>query len=291
MTVRPFNGDTTPMINDLGDGTHRAVLDAATSGPVNLRPFSGDTTPQINDLGDGVHREVVEIVGEFGDSTPGLTIDAAPTVTNPGDGDFVPISNNGEAAKVAMGYFLPRASAARLPPRTGRWLADGSGSTSGANMELSGRIYYVPIIITQECTVDRIGIHVHQGAASTSARLGIYGSTADGLPGNLLRQCAALVSTATAGALEGTFTVNPVLTPGLYFLAWQSNSGGFTLQPRVITESARWWLENGRAPTNVVGTSNLSCFENGNFTTGLPATATPVFTGNLAPPAIAVRVL
>lgn len=117
MTVRPFNGDTTPMINDLGDGTHRAVLDAATSGPVNLRPFSGDTTPQINDLGDGVHRQVVEIVGDFGGATPGLSIDEAPTVANPGEGDFVPISNNGEPGKLPISWFAPATAAAAFMPQ------------------------------------------------------------------------------------------------------------------------------------------------------------------------------
>lgn len=182
----------------------------------------------------------------------------------------------------------------QLPPRSGGWLASGSGISSAGIFDISGRIFYVPIIINTACTIDRIGIHVQTAAAGTNAKLGIYAAGTNRLPGAKIADCAAAISTASSGRLEGTFTVNPSLAAGLYWLAWQSDSAGFTLQPRVITESALIWVQNSIGTLNYVGEDDISCTENGTYASGLPAnaTASPIITtgSGLRPPAMSVRV-
>jgi hypothetical protein len=180
----------------------------------------------------------------------------------------------------------------RLPPRSGAWLADGAGWASASIMGSSGRIFYTPFLITERCTIDRVGISVQTGDAGTNAKLGIFASGSNRLPGNKIVDCAAPVSTATAGYKEGTFSVNPALNPGLYWGAWQTDSTGFTLQPRTVQNAVDFWLKNSIGTTNYSGENDIACVEAGTYASGLPSTATPTINvGGWFTPLFAVRVV
>ena len=304
------------------------IPSGGTTGQVLAKNSNTDfDTEWVDDAGSGV------AIGDATVATPGAT-DSVPFVTSAGDPRRVAGDYWASASSVTTGLGLKLDTTAApelirdtmgtalvagfgaglavndpsdtitvsavtdvLPTRSSGWLATGSGQTSAAIMSVSGRIFYVPIIIPSPCTIDRIGIHVQTGAASTNAQLGIYGSTATRLPGTKIADCASAISTATAGRLEGTFTVNPVLEAGLYWLAWQSDSTGFTLQPRVITQAALIWVQNSIGTLNYSGEDNATCVEAGNYASGLPTTATPSISlgsdggSHIRSPVMAVRVV
>lgn len=247
-TITSFaSGDLAPILRGSTPSKIDATLIATTAGVAAALAGKQDTSTIAEVIRDTMGTALVQGAN--------ITI----TVNDAGDTITIAAAGGGETSQ--------------LPPRSGAWLASGSGANSAAIMGSSGRIFYVPLIVPASCTIDRIGIHVQTGDAGTNAKLGIYGSTAARLPGSLIAACASPVSTATGGAKEGTFSVNPTLAAGLYWLAWQTDSSGFTLQPKIIANSTLVWMENSLGTANYVGEIDIAAIEAGTYASGLPATA------------------
>jgi hypothetical protein len=278
-TVTPGAGDFFPFLNNDNtpakvEGTYFASAAALTSGLAGKADTSELTSGLAAKLDTTAAPELIR-------DTMGTALVAGDNITitvNDGTDTITLASASGETSQLA--------------PLSGRWLASGSGATSSAIYTVSGRIFYVPLLVPATCTIDRIGIHLQAGSAGTNAKLAIYGSTASRFPGNKIADCAAAISTASSGVAEGTFSSNPTLTPGLYWLAWQSDSASATLQPRVITESALFCMQNSLLTGNTVGEDDFHFIQTGvSYASGLPATATATTGSNLKPPAMSVRIV
>lgn len=120
------------------------------------------------------------------------------------------------AAKDINAY---RISSSILNTFYGPPISDNGLSTLGAaNLNF---LYAIPLIVPISMTVDRIGIDIGLGNAGTNVRLGIYRSTVI-YPGSLLLDTGTVV----LGAIPGitSIIINQTLTPGLYWLAFLSDT-------------------------------------------------------------------
>lgn len=106
---------------------------------------------------------------------------------------------------------------AKIKPGVTRWVLPGWFGYNGVSFAITaGRIYYIPILVTETTTFIRIGIGVDVAAAGT-VELRIYNWN-DGVPGSLVLN-AGTVDTGTVGAKE--ITISQELTQGNYFLAFR----------------------------------------------------------------------
>lgn len=90
------------------------------------------------------------------------------------------------------------------------WYTAGSSTITIA----AGRVYYIPIFVSEQHTYDRIGIDV-DADAGTLARLGIY-KWSGGLPGALILDAGTVATNAIAAVAA---VINQVLERGYYFMA------------------------------------------------------------------------
>jgi len=110
----------------------------------------------------------------------------------------------------------------KLKPNTTRWTVPGWAATSLQNITLyPGRIYYIPIFISETTTYIRIGINVQTADSGKLARLGLYNFTA-GLPGTLILD-AGTVSVGTTGLKE--IVISQAITRKYAFLAIVCDGG------------------------------------------------------------------
>ncbi len=127
-----------------------------------------------------------------------------------------------------------------LAPAGATWTVRSVGVSTNSNVFRSGRwyrsegvgvnviptkslMYLTPFTVGAARLFDRIGITVITGQTGTSARLGIYGSDVNGVPYGLPK-LATQVATDTAGDKE--VAIATILSPGLYWLACVTQSGG-----------------------------------------------------------------
>lgn len=80
------------------------------------------------------------------------------------------------------------------------------------------RLYYVPFMVTERQAFDRIGVSVNTGAASTTARLGIYTNNPNTMLPEFLHTNGGAVNLAGGSSIT-TVTINATLNPGMYWLA------------------------------------------------------------------------
>ena len=282
----------TEWVDDAGSGTAIADAPTVTPGAGDFFPFlnNDDTPAKVEATYFAAASDVTTALALKLDTTaaPELIRDTIGSALVAGANITITVNDAGDTITIASAG----GEASQLPPLSGRWLASGSGATSSAIFNVSGRIFYVPLLVPATCTIDRIGVHLQAGSAGTNAKLAIYGSNASRFPGNKIADCAAAISTASSGVAEGTFSSNPTLTAGLYWLAWQSDSASATLQPRVITGSALFCMQNSLLTDNTVGQDDLYFIQTGvSYASGLPATATATTGSNLKPPCMSVRVV
>jgi hypothetical protein len=91
---------------------------------------------------------------------------------------------------------------------------------------VAGDLYYIPIMVGEQTSFDRIGINVTvAGAGGTLARLGIYEMKSDGLPGARLDDYGTVAVDSTGDKLITIPAFRQVRERGAYFLALVSNGG------------------------------------------------------------------
>ena len=105
----------------------------------------------------------------------------------------------------------------KLKPALVRWVLPGWWAYISYNIAITaGRIYYIPIFVSETTTYIRIGVWVGTISAGT-ADLRIFAWN-DGVPGALLLD-AGTVDTGILGAREQT--ISHQLAQGFYFLAFR----------------------------------------------------------------------
>lgn len=96
----------------------------------------------------------------------------------------------------------------------------GAPMSASATADIeANRLYAYPVAILFRCRIKGLFVYVPTGAAVT-ARLGIYAHDYDTkLPGALIAEGAADVDVSSGTGVGTTFTANPELQPGIYWLA------------------------------------------------------------------------
>ena len=90
----------------------------------------------------------------------------------------------------------------------------GQLATQGLTLN---RVYYVPLLLWNDITIDRLGVSVSTaGSAGAVLRLGIYNSDTEGVPSTLVVDAGTVASTSVA-AVEAT--LSQALSAGLYWVA------------------------------------------------------------------------
>jgi hypothetical protein len=102
----------------------------------------------------------------------------------------------------------------------------GVGVNSSTQAASANVTYYTPFFVPVTTTFDRIAIRSGTSFSGTaSVRLGIYNSTS-GLPSTVLLDAGTV--SATAFTTTYTITINQQLTPGVYWLAANSQTAATT---------------------------------------------------------------
>jgi hypothetical protein len=109
----------------------------------------------------------------------------------------------------------------QVPVGVGEWLGTPCATANNAAV-IADTLYVTPWIAPQSCNLDRIQTRVTSGAAG-NAKMGIY-DAAGNLPGSLLAESTADLSTAATGFLIGTIPATPVVAGRLYWIG-QCHSG------------------------------------------------------------------
>ena len=118
---------------------------------------------------------------------------------------------------IAIRDFPKKLKPAVVP---GRYVIPGYQATDRiAALVTAGRIYYIPIFVTETTTYIRIGVYVETALAGT-ADLRIF-AWDNGVPGKLILS-AGTVDTSTTGGKE--ITISQTLSRGYYFLAFRCTS-------------------------------------------------------------------
>lgn len=103
----------------------------------------------------------------------------------------------------------------------GCWYGPPVASTATTSTNASAfRIPTVPVFVPHEVTIDRIYFEITTASPTAECKVGIYGSTANDLPGALILDAGFVDVTATGGK---QVTVSQELPPGLVWLALATN--------------------------------------------------------------------
>lgn len=107
-----------------------------------------------------------------------------------------------------------------------RYIQSAGRNMNQTSLALSPlRLYYMPFLLKTAAPIVSLMLSVGTaGAASTTARLGLYAMTENGYPGQLLATTGAL-DVSTTGQKVGTLATPLNLPPGWYVLAVVSDGG------------------------------------------------------------------
>ncbi len=131
---------------------------------------------------------------------------------------------------------------------SGNWYAIKRGTAATNVAQVADVLCAMPIFIAKRTTLSSLGVRVGTGAASTNVKLGIYANTG-GRPGALIAQGTGAASCATSSTdAVVTFSSNPVLDVGIYWLASIFNG----------TPSIQSCSSNDQVIPSLIGSSTLS---------------------------------
>lgn len=103
----------------------------------------------------------------------------------------------------------------------------GIWGTSTNGTAVLNQAYYLPIIISNSVTLDRISCRTGSTWAGTGAiRLGIYNMDGTGNPSTVLLDAGTVA--VTTASTEYTITISQAMTPGIYYLAACLQTAGTT---------------------------------------------------------------
>jgi hypothetical protein len=122
------------------------------------------------------------------------------------------------AVRLAAQSTLPRAeSGGRRFFTPGRWYDSNGPSPSTGVAPPLNELFVTPFWVPKSCRFDRIAVNCAVITATSVFRMGIYKSTSDDMPGDLVADYGVADLGTSTGIKE--ITIDQVLTPGLYWLA------------------------------------------------------------------------
>ena len=174
------------------------------------------------------------------------------------------------------------------PPKPPSMFIDGqytctSISTSGNSSTNNNRLWYIPLYVTRQLILDRIGMnHTHSTSigAGSVVRLGVYSSSeTDDSPYALILDAGTIDLTSPPDFK--VIAINLLLEPGLYWLGCvaQETSGHADFQTTHLL---------GYQVPDAMATLNGTKFQN-NVTGSLPSLASPGVGNATQPPCVFVR--
>lgn len=174
---------------------------------------------------------------------------------------------------------------------SGNWYAGGPAGAGNTVAAAADLFVAHPFFAPAAVTLQALGLRVTAGVASTNVRLGIY-ANAGGVPGAKLAELAAPVSTATSGSdASGSFSSNPALPPGWYWLATLFDGAPTVVGTNIVTDLPPM-LIGGTALSQVVSNGGKVAGRNGTATYagGLPASFGTSTIRTAVTPVIALRI-
>lgn len=163
-------------------------------------------------------------------------------------------------------YAIP----SQLKYRSGYWYEPRIGSTIVTNTYTINRLFYYPLFIQENISLDRLGAECTTAVASSTFRLGLYNSDTNGVPSTLILD-AGTIDTSTTGLKS--ITISQTLSAGFYFLAFAQQGGATNATMRAITSITGNW--SPVASTTMSSSSYYTCFIQSSISGSFPSNATP----------------
>jgi hypothetical protein len=249
---------------------------ASLVGPKGDKGDDGDAGPQGDDGGPGPSAYQIAVAGGFaGDEAAWLAALVGPKGDKGDDGDAGP---QGPAGPATAHLIAPGLAA-------GTFITNALNATAqGTISQAANRIEFIPFWPSRDITVDLLSIEVTGTlVAGSQARIGIYGSTAGNLPGDLLTGAGSLLDCATAGAKQSPITGGITLTAGTkYWLAVHASSTQ-TLRGLAVAALLPLGLPETGTTINTARRATVT------FASGLPTTAPATTLISAIAPRVALR--
>lgn len=128
-----------------------------------------------------------------------------------GDGTWKELPEGGGSPSVQVTPVVRRSS-------SGWWIGCAvPGSSTNNQNPGTGSLHFMPVIVSRQVVVDRIGAHHNGlGTGTVVGNLALYSSTADSLPGVVLRETGPFTPTTQWVGTVADFTLEPGV---LYYIA------------------------------------------------------------------------
>lgn len=239
--------------------------------------------PQIGDqfsgkVWNGTTWEVISIGQQISgviSATPPITYNTNNKIVGINQGGLTLAQSQVTSLVTDLAAKLATAGAMRKFASTYYYTSDTAGGSDGTTTLTQSRLLFLQFTAPNGVSIDRIGVEVTTGVASTTIRLGIYASTAGGLPGSLVTDYGTIDSSGT-GAKEITISPAATLAAGTYWLAIVAQGGTPTVRSKGFSTNPYI----GRA---AIDNANPTCWNQDSVTGALPGTATPLNTQALLP--------
>jgi len=225
--VDSVNGETGVVVLDAADVGADPAGTAATA--VGAIPSDGSAaTPSLRTLGTGAQQAAPGNDGRLSDArTPSDgSVTAAKFATNVLDTDSTMAADSDtrvpsqKAVKAALAersmFTIPQSGAWMIAPNL-PWNGVGSGPPAAPTTNTQNLLIFVPFVVSEEFTLDRMGSELTAANSAGTVRLGIYTSDSHGQPDSLVLNAGTHAATATGSvAITG---LSQVLLPGRYYAA------------------------------------------------------------------------
>ncbi len=226
------NVDNTSDVNKPISTATQTALDLKQASDADLTAIAA-LSPSNDDIiqrkaGAWTNRTMVQLGADIGVPFNNTTATSAPTV-NDDSGDGYAVGSRwfwparGRAwvclsATVGAAVWKSEGIVAGPTYVSGRYYTPDAFSRSSSAMT-ADRIYATLVMIRETVTIDQLAVRVGTGSAATTALMGIY-SSVNSVPDTLIAQGSGSASTASNNTTATvSFSSNPVLTPGPYWLA------------------------------------------------------------------------
>lgn len=186
------------------------------------------------------------------------------------------------ADNAAIAALLLKGNPEFVVPSTGDYATPTRGATAAATPS-QNVAYWTFLPLAANGTIDRLGVEITTGTASTDIRLGLWSDDGNGKPGTLLLDTGALATTSTA-FVEATIS-QAVTVPGVWLGACRQSASGAPLRTVSSVIHKAGFKRNS---ATVVTQFNLAAWSKSSVSGAFSSNPSGLI-GDVTPPVIAVR--